>query len=283
MPVAHRARPSHIAILIPLALLITACGAPRGFARETIPEKVYKEERRVAVARLGTYMDTVHRVLPERVQRSLARIPNVSRRLLAMKYYLHRDEEEINRKWAWTEEEAREYRKSDEYKQALEEVAGVRQAFARLNPGYQLQVDLEIRSLSSQIGKWNSVRSIGEGADELMKTALAFIADSLATPVSENNQGDLARFLAFLHAFEPKRHPTVAVPGLSQHGQLRAFDFRVSRGGRVIAGASTSSIRTAWDDAGWTAKLCEAILAVSPKFEGPLLQPYEPWHYEYRP
>ncbi len=252
-------------------------------ASERSPDEPRNEEKRAAARTLNTYMDTVHRVLPERVQRALARIPNNSRRLLAMKYYLHRDHEEISRKWAWTEEEAREYRKSDEYKQALEEVAGVRKAFAELNPGYQLQVDIEIRSLSSQIGKWNSVRSIGEGADELMKTALAFIADSLGAPASENSEGDLARFLAFLHAFEPKRHPTVAVPGLSQHGQLRAFDFRVSRGGRVIAGASTSSIRTAWDNAGWTAKLCEAILAVSPKFEGPLLQPYEPWHYEYRP
>lgn len=271
----HRA--AHTAAALAFLIAIPASASERSF------NELRNEEKRIAARTLNSYMDTVRSALPERVQRALARIPNLSRRLLAMKYYLHRDHEEINAKWAWTEQEAREYRKSDEYRRALEEVANVRRAFAELNPGYQLQVDIEIRSLSSQIGKWNSVRSIGEGADELMNNALAFITDSLAAPDPESMEEDLLRFLAFLRAFEPKRHPTVAVPGLSQHGQLRAFDFRVSRGGRVIAGASTITIPTAWDRAGWTAKLCEAILAVSPKFEGPLLQPYEPWHYEYRP
>lgn len=232
---------------------------------------------------LDRYMDTIVHGLPEKVRGALARIPDKRRRLAAMKYYLRRSEQEIERKWAWTSEEARIYRTSPEYYRAMAEIATVKQSFARLNPGYQLAVDMEIRSLGNQIGKWNSVRSIGLVAEDLMTASLAFIADSITAQDSGATDTGLNRFIPFLRDFEPKHVPTVAVPGLSQHGQLRAFDFRVMRGGRVVAGASTRTITSAWDRAGWTVRLCEAIEAASGRFEGPLAEPYEPWHYEYRP
>lgn len=232
---------------------------------------------------LDRYMDTIRVLLPEKVRGALARIPDKRRRLAAMKYYLRRSEQEIERQWAWTAEEARIYRTSPEYFRAMDEIARVKESFAALNPGYRLAVDMEIRSLGNQIGKWNSVRSIGLVAEDIMTASLAFITDSLAGPDSSMVNNGLERFIPFLREFEPKHVPTVAVPGLSQHGQLRAFDFRVMRGSRVIAGASTRTISSAWDKAGWTMRLCEAIEAASGRFEGPLAEPYEPWHYEYRP
>jgi len=232
---------------------------------------------------LGRYMDSIAAGMPEMVRGTLERIPDARRRLLAMKYYLHRSHEEIERKWAWSTEEARAYRASREYRRAQEAIAGVKRAFDSMNPGYQLQVGMEIRSLGDQIGKWNRVRSIGLASAEAMDTSLAFIADSIIAEEGAESAGALQRFIGFIRAFEPKQHPTVAVPGLSQHGQLRAFDFRIGKGRRIIAGASTRTIATVWDGAGWTAKLCDAILAAGGSFEGPLLVPYEPWHYEYVP
>jgi hypothetical protein len=74
--------------------------------------------------------------------------------------------------------------------------------------------------------------------------------------------------------------PTLAVPGLSPHGQSRAFDFQVMRGSQLIAGPSSPS---SWDESGWTSKLQEAVRRASTKFSGPLASPREPWHYDYRP
>jgi hypothetical protein len=55
------------------------------------------------------------------------------------------------------------------------------------------------------------------------------------------------------------------------------------KGGRLVAGTSTSTIAERWDEPGWTAKLKEAVTAAGGKFKGPLEEPYEPWHYEYVP
>lgn len=74
--------------------------------------------------------------------------------------------------------------------------------------------------------------------------------------------------------------PPLAVPGLSPHGQSRAFDFQVMRGGELIAGPSGAG---RWDSEGWTEKVRAAVARASTKFKGPLASPREPWHYDYRP
>ena len=91
---------------------------------------------------------------------------------------------------------------------------------------------------------------------------------------------EVRRFEGFLRGAGTRSTPTLAVPGLSPHGQARAFDFQVMRGGRLIAGPSSPS---AWDAAGWTAKLQEAVARAGAKFKGPLASPREPWHYDYLP
>jgi hypothetical protein len=79
----------------------------------------------------------------------------------------------------------------------------------------------------------------------------------------------------------PKYPAPLAAPGLSHHGQARAFDFSIRRGDQIVAGTEMSLIPTAWDAAGWTAKLRRAVSEASDSFSGPLEYPREPWHYEY--
>ncbi|HZB46856.1 MAG TPA: hypothetical protein VE360_16485, partial [Pyrinomonadaceae bacterium] len=69
----------------------------------------------------------------------------------------------------------------------------------------------------------------------------------------------------------------------SPHGRSRAFDFQVVRGNQLIAGTSAASAAGAWDGAGWTGRLQEAVRDAGARFAGPLASPREPWHYEYRP
>jgi len=75
----------------------------------------------------------------------------------------------------------------------------------------------------------------------------------------------------------------IAAPGLSPHGRMRAIDFQVHQGGRVVAGPSTPAIATDWEAGGWAAKLDAAVRAASNRFVGPLANPHEPWHYTYTP
>jgi hypothetical protein len=231
--------------------------------------------------KLTAYMKAIHDSLDPRVQSALKRIPAGPRRLLAMKYYLHRTPEEIDRKWAWSSEQARQFKRSAAYTTAREEIERVKQKFAELNPGYRLEVTVEIRTLGTQIGKWNRTGSIGQASSELMDSVRTLLSDSTAGFDGPPGDSSVARFIGYLREFEPERLPTVAVPGLSQHGQLRAFDFRIMQGRRLVAGTSSSTIETKWNEAGWTERLREAIYAASDKFEGPLAEPFEPWHYTY--
>ena len=77
--------------------------------------------------------------------------------------------------------------------------------------------------------------------------------------------------------------PTIAAPGLSLHGQMRAVDFQVHQPGRVVAGPSTATIATDWAAAGWAAKLDAAVREASERFVGPQASPPAPWHYTYVP
>jgi hypothetical protein len=86
-----------------------------------------------------------------------------------------------------------------------------------------------------------------------------------------------------LLAHVPVPTPTMAAPGLSPHGQMRAIDFQVHKDGAVVAGTRTATMAEDWDGAGWSAKLESAVRAASRRFVGPLESPREPWHYTYAP
>jgi len=144
-----------------------------------------------------------------------------------------------------------------------------------------LYVNSQVRSLDVQVEHWNSNESVKAAAEETLAAAQALIL-SPGFPAARPEQAREA-LTAFLSGYRPMSTPTIAAPGLSLHGQMRAIDFQVHQGGRVVAGPSTATIATDWAEAGWAAKLDAAVRAASNKFVGPQASPQAPWHYTYVP
>src|SRR5262249_43513987 len=163
------------------------------------------------------------------------------RQLLALRYYLARSSRELRNRWAWTPAQAARFQKTKEYATIVAEVEKVRTKFAELNPGYTLKVKLELRTLAEQITSWNQMPSVAAAADVVTTTCRIAMNDTAYAdaPVAD----DIKRFKQFLLRCKVTVVPTVAVPGLSQHGQLRAFDFVVMQGDRIIASTETATIR----------------------------------------
>jgi hypothetical protein len=227
--------------------------------------------------KLETYVRAAASGLPTEQREALGRVEGEGRRLLALRGYLRAGAGAVAR-WAWSREHIESYEKSAEYAAALAEIERVRRAFEAANPGHTLRVNTQVRSLDEQLEKWNEADSVTRAGEELLERARSEVA---ASSYGEGAAAeDVRRFEDFLRGASTRVTPTLAVPGLSPHGQARAFDFQVMRGGQLIAGPSSPS---AWDSAGWTAKLQEAVRAASAKFSGPLASPREPWHYDYRP
>jgi hypothetical protein len=135
-----------------------------------------------------------------------------------------------------------------------------------------------VRSLDAQILKWNENDSVGAAARALEKAAAKRAPrDACAAPDGRQTFSD------FLKGWQPARAPTLAAPGLSRHGQARAFDFQVKHGDLVVAGTDSTRSLSTWNGRGWTEKLRQAVTSASHRFSGPLKIPDEPWHYEYRP
>ena len=139
----------------------------------------------------------------------------------------------------------------------------------------------QVRSLDVQIEHWNRNESVAAAADEILRAAHVLIA----APGFPADRPERARetFKVFLSGHTPVPTPTIAAPGLSLHGQMRAIDFQVHQGGHVVAGPSSSTIATEWEAASWASKLDAAVHAGSNKFVGPLASPPAPWHYTYVP
>jgi hypothetical protein len=249
------------------------------YADTPIPTVAY--EVPAEATKLNAYMVMVASSFDKRIQRALMGVDAMPKRLLAIKYYLRR-QADINASWVWSKRQVETYRHSAEYRQALAQVEQVRQTFAAQNPGYALRIDAEVRSLADQVQIWNSAPSVAMSGKKLYADAIKTLADSSfsETPVAAS----LAQFRSFLLTTRVPVTPTAAVPGFSQHGQLRAFDFIIWAGDTaIVAGADAGSARLLWDNSGWSDKLKGAIASVSDKFEGPLAAPHEPWHYAYAP
>ncbi len=233
-----------------------------------------------AGSKLDLYIEGASKKLDPRVLGALAKVDGTTRRLLALRMYLRSQNTLISR-WSWSAAEIQAYRQSTEYKNAIAEVEKVRKKFAELNPGYSLHVNTEVRSLEAQIKNWNETKSVQAAGDELLASALREISDRAYKEVPV--RPSLLRFERFLMNHKVVPVPTVAVPGLSPHGQLRAFDFQIQQGDKLIAGTDAALIKDVWDGQGWTQKLRTAVMAASRKFTGPLSSPREPWHYTYTP
>jgi hypothetical protein len=202
-------------------------------------------------------------------------IVGFDRRLLALRSYL-RAGDALSARWSWSQEQLSLYSSTPEGRAATTDIDAVAAAFAAANPDFSLHVNRQARSLELQIAHWNENGSVGT-------TAAALTAD-LERRFSNNRallNGDGLR--KALIEWQPKSAAALAAPGLSAHGQGRAFDFQVERHGQVIAGTEVATAHRQWDAAGWTEKLHAAVGAAGNHFVGPIQSPYEPWHYAYTP
>jgi len=233
-----------------------------------------------AADKLDVYITGLSEKLDARAIAALVKIDDPARRLLAIRGYL-RSERSLASKWSWSTDQIELYKKSTEYRMAIAEVENVRKKFETLNPGYTLHVNTQVRSLEAQIKLWNETTSVKMAADQLVSAARQEISNSAYKDFPD--RPSLMRFERFLKDHTVVSTPTVAVPGLSPHGQLRAFDFQIKQGDKIVAGTNTATIGDVWDRQGWTEKLRTAVTVASKKFNGPLASPREPWHYSYTP
>jgi hypothetical protein len=211
--------------------------------------------------------------LDARAVAALREVTGADRRLLALRAYL-RAGDSLAGRWSWTQEQLAAYPSSSEGKAAAADIDAVAAQFAAANPGFTLRVNRMPRSLGVQITHWNENRSVGIAAAALASALDRQFGTSSAPP-------DTAALRAALIAWTPGTAAALAAPGLSAHGQARAFDFQIEHGGKIIAGLDAGAARQQWDDAGWTQKLHAAVAAAGGHFSGPLTSPYEPWHYAY--
>ena len=252
-----------IAALLPA---LTAVGLARATAPDADP--------------LPSYVTSISAQLDPRVAQTVVQLVGTGRQLLALRSYL-RSAPHLAERWSWTQDQIDAFEGSAEQRDLQQEIDRVRTAFVAANPGFELYVNSQVRSLDVQVEHWNSNESVKAAAEEILAAAQALIG----SPGFAANRPEQAReaFEAFLAGHRPVPTPTIAAPGLSLHGQMRAIDFQVHQGGRVVAGPSTATIATEWVAAGWAAKLDAAVRAASDKFVGPQASPPAPWHYTYVP
>ena len=215
-----------------------------------------------------------------RVADALMAIDGTGRRLLALHSYL-RSSDRLAERWSWTQEQIADYEGSPEHSDLLAEIDKVREAFNQESPGFQLRVNPQVRGLERQIDSWNTNESVSASAAGLSAAAVDLV-NAPAFPAGDSDRARKA-LESFLAAYRPFPTPTVASPGLSPHGHMRAVDFQVHQGDRIVAGPRSATIAADWDAAGWSAKLEAAVRTASNRFIGPLALPREPWHFTYSP
>lgn len=267
--IALKARVTGLVLAGVLAGGIAASPARGADAPTVDPDEVLER----LVADMGRRLDP-------RVAGSLVRIDGTGRRLLALRSYL-RSSDQLADRWSWSQQMITAYSGSPEHRELLGEIEKVRIAFAQANPGYELWINPRVRSFDRQLESWNASESVAEAALALATTATQLVG-SPSFPAHDPERARAA-LESMLRDYQPTPTPTVAAPGLSPHGQMRAVDFQVQQGDAIVAGPSTATIATAWDAAGWSQRLDSAVRAASHRFVGPLASPREPWHYTYSP
>jgi hypothetical protein len=125
---------------------------------------------------------------------------------------------------------------------------------------------------------WNRSLDGRLAALELFDQALKELSKTVYDLPAELSR--IADFARWLEGFLLTAEPGNAAPGTSDHGQMRAVDFIVMQGRRVVATTERASIATQWTAPGWTARLAAATAGT--QLVGPLAHPYEPWHWSLR-
>lgn len=215
---------------------------------------------------------------PMKVRETLDEIPDPGRRLLALRSYL-RAGSKLEERWSWSEAEIEAFQGSAAQQALLDEVGAISRHFAEHNPGYEIYVNTNVRSLEVQLKNWNENESVGAAGNEIL---LAWI-DEFGTNAESTDHPDKGVLSKWLRHFKGEQRAHLAAPGLTLHGRGHAIDFQISQDGKLIAEADSGQIEAVWRAEGWDEKLKDSIAAAGPSFSGPLKSPDEPWHYNYDP
>jgi hypothetical protein len=258
---------THSHLLTTLAVLSTCIAAQASLANPVTPG---------AETRIERYREALTRDLPPQAQRALARIEDASRQWLALRAYIRAGERLVER-WSWTDDQIEAFERTPHHDAFLAEVRRVQSRFEAENPGYTLYANTEVRSLDTQLERWNENASVGRVSDAVHRAVRRELIESDYPKIPTEAHVD--RLATFLRRWNPRSAPALAAPGLSAHGQLRAIDFAVYKEGKIIAPTTLTAADAAWKRDGWAAKLKQATLGT--RFIGPLESPDEPWHYEY--
>ena len=226
------------------------------------------------------HMKALTATLPEPAQRALDSIDSPQRKLLAARSYA-KVGDSLTSRWSWTEQEIRQFETSHQHRQLLGAVQAVIDRFEEQNPGYSLYANMNVRSLDVQLERWNSNPRVGVIAAELY-SRLSREVTSRGYP-DQPTEESVNQLKTLLMTSWPSSAAPLAAPGLSAHGQLRAVDFQVTKGGQIVAGTSIAAVARTWERQGWHRKLLHAVQSVGDLFAGPLRAPNEPWHYSYIP
>lgn len=232
--------------------------------------------RGVAADENGSLDAVLAKLAPPPSGEALAKIPDPGRKLLALRSYL-RYGAKIADRWSWTEAQIKAFQGSPEQQALLAAIAAVNEHFKASNPGYEIYVHGTVRSLDDQLASWNKNESVGRGAEEILAAyKTAFGEDGL-----QPDKMDVKKLDAWLRGFMPSKRANLAAPGLTLHGRASAIDFQVMKDGRIHAGANSKDVESIWRTEGWDQRLKASMEAAGPSFTGPLLDPDEPWHYDY--
>ena len=185
---------------------------------------------------------------------ALGRIDGTGRRLLALRSYL-RSRTHLADRWSWTSEQIAAYEGTAEHGELLQEIERVRAAFVRENPGFELWVNPQVRSLDIQLEHWNTNESVAAAAANLLAAANEFVA-SPAFPAAQPARATKA-LESFLASHVPAPTPTIAAPG-TVSSWPDARDRLPGTPGRAASSRAPRLRRwiAEWDEAGWPRSSC---------------------------
>jgi hypothetical protein len=124
---------------------------------------------------LPAYVTCISAQMDPRPAGVISRIAGTGRHLLALRSYL-RAGAHLPERWSWSQEQIAAFEGSPEQRDLQLEIDRVRMAFVAANPGFELWVNPQVRSLDTQIEHWNSNESVTAAAEEILAAAQALIA-----------------------------------------------------------------------------------------------------------
>jgi hypothetical protein len=231
-----------------------------------------------ADALLDVRLEALAVELDPRAEAALQAIDGTARRLLAARSYV-RNSTSLAQRWSWDAAQVDAFLQSPGKAELDDAIAQVTCQFQRSHPDYTLFVNPEFRTLERQLERWNTNDSVARAAADLVEKLRMASAELPPATTDEGRR----QFRQLLVDTWPSPTPTLAAPGLSRHGQMRAVDFQVMKGDELVAGTDSVAARKGWDEAGWTTRLQRAVEVADTGFKGPLQEPYEPWHFEFVP